>query len=182
MRFHALLFSGLSCVSSVLSIFADDAYNIDYHRSLLGVPQAETTLFHRPQASSNASLLYTISDKAVLGAVNPRDGSLLWRQALGGQPVENGARACLAATGDGKLLSGYQSDVSAWDAVDGRLVWTTSLKVEVHVQSLELVPRPGQTSQDTDVLVLAGGAPSSSTIMKIDGGTGVALWHFSDDR
>lgn len=38
--------------------------------------------------SSDAALLYTIPDKAILGALGPKDGSLVWHRSLTGQPVE----------------------------------------------------------------------------------------------
>src|SRR5271156_785894 len=103
MRFHALFPYIALYVASVYAIFTDEAYHIDYHHALLGVPERHNLLFRRPHASSNASLLYAVSDKAVLGAINPRDGALLWRQPLGGIPLETSKGASFAvAEGDGK--------------------------------------------------------------------------------
>ena len=79
MRIQAFTFVAL-CVSSSLAIFVDEVNDIDFHHALLGVPSPQSTFFHRPSSSSNASLLYTLSDRLVLGAVNPKDGSLVWRQ------------------------------------------------------------------------------------------------------
>jgi hypothetical protein len=84
MRLHALLILALSLSFPVYAIIADGAYHIDYHLALLGIPRSGNTFFHQPSASSSASLLFTISEKGVLGAVNPKDGSLVWRQSLVG--------------------------------------------------------------------------------------------------
>ena|SRR5947209_9219046 len=191
MRFHALILPALASIVSVLAIFADDAYHIDYHQALLGVPESQNTLFHRPQASSSASLLYTISNKAVLGAVNPKDGSLVWRHALAGEPVTNGTSSRLvAAQGDGKVISSFGRHVSAWDALDGKLVWTEAFPSTSHILGLEIVPSPGGQSKTgvADLIVLAGsqsatGATGSSTIIRrLAGDNGNLQWEYSDDR
>jgi ER membrane protein complex subunit 1 len=80
MRLHA----GLSLVLAALlaparAIFEDDAYHIDFHHALIGLPKRDTT-FQKPYAASKASLLYAVSEDGVVGAVNPRDGQLVWRQ------------------------------------------------------------------------------------------------------
>src|ERR1700719_4597891 len=71
-----------SCAPLALAIFADEVNHVDFHYALLGIPSAQRTFFHRPSSSSNASLLYTLSEKSFLGAVNPKDGSIVWRQNL----------------------------------------------------------------------------------------------------
>jgi outer membrane protein assembly factor BamB len=187
MRLHALLFPVLASFVSVRAIFADDAYHIDYHQALLGVPQPENTFFLRPQASSSASLLYTISHKAVLGAVNPKDGSLVWRHALAGEPVANGTSARLvAAEGDGKVISSYGPYISAWNALDGKLVWSEALASTAHFLGLEIVPNSsrGSGANVADVVALAGDehATGSSKILKLAGDNGRLIWEFSDDR
>jgi ER membrane protein complex subunit 1 len=188
MRFHALLFPVLASVVSVIAIFADDAYHIDYHQALLGVPESRNTLFHQPQASSSASLLYTISNKAVLGAVNPKDGSLVWRHALAGEPIANGTNSRLAAAqGDGKVISSFGRHVSAWDALDGKLVWTEAFPSTSHILGLETVPSLGGQSKASvaDVIALAGhqsATGSSTTIRRLAGDDGSLQWEYSDDR
>jgi outer membrane protein assembly factor BamB len=188
MRFHALLLPVLARVVSVLAIFVDDAYQIDYHQALLGIPESQNTLFHRPQASSSASLLYTISNKAVLGAVNPKDGSLVWRHALAGEPVANGTSSRLAAAqGDGKVISSFGRYVSAWDALDGKLVWMEAFPTTSHILGLEIVPTPGgqSTAGVADVIVLAGhqsATSSSATVRRLAGDDGRVQWEYSDDR
>ena len=188
MRLHALLFSVLTSVFSVLAIFADDAYHIDYHQALLGLPQSHNTFFLRPQASSSASLLYTLSNKAVLGAVNPKDGSLVWRHALAGEPVANGTSARLvAAEGDGKVISSFGRYVSAWDALDGKLVWTQAVAGSSHIIGLETVPSPnrGSSANVADVVALAGDehlAGSSTTIRRLAGDDGRSIWEYYGER
>jgi ER membrane protein complex subunit 1 len=188
MRLHALLFPVLASIVSVHAIFADDAYHIDYHQALLGVPQSQNTFFLRPQASSSASLLYTLSNKAVLGAVNPKDGSLVWRHALAGEPVTNGTSAKLvAAEGDGKVISSFGTDVSAWDALDGKLAWAQTIPGPAHILGLGIVSSPtsGSSVNVADVVALAGdehARGSSAKILKLAGGDGRLIWEHSDDR
>lgn len=188
MRLPALLFPVLASVVSVHAIFSDDAYRIDYHQALLGVPQPQNTFFLRPQTSSSASLLYTLSNKAVLGAVNPKDGSLVWRHALAGEPVANGTSARLvAAGGDGKVISSFGPDVSAWDALDGKLVWTGTVPGTAHVLGLEIVASPisGSSANTVDVVALAGvehATGSAMKILKLAGHDGGVIWEYSDDR
>src|SRR5215469_10678850 len=69
-------------ITSVLAVFPDEAYQVDYHHALLGFPQQHTTFFHQPYPNSKASLIYTLSERGVIGAVNPKDGSIIWRQFL----------------------------------------------------------------------------------------------------
>ena len=188
MRLHALLFPVLAGIVSVLAIFADDAYHIDYHQALLGIPQSQNTFFLRPQASSSASLLYTLSNKAVLGAVNPKDGSLVWRHALAGEPVANGTSARLvAAEGEGQVISSFGHHISAWDALDGKLIWAESVSSTAHILGLEIVPSlsRGSSGNVADVVALVGhqqGTGSSTTILKLAGDSGRSVWEYSDDR
>ena len=206
MRLHALLALLLSCISSVHTILADEAYQVDYHQALLGVPQVESTFFHRPSPSSSASLLYAISDKAVLGAVNPKDGSLLWRQPLAGPlptshlMVEDVVKlsgreqlntfrdaslakaALLAEDGIGILVSYYGSLVSAWDATNGKLIWQRMMPQGRHVKSAVLMQsRQNATSfSKIDVIVLSD--TDSGTVVKLDGSSGVIKWEHIDSR
>lgn len=165
MRWHGLL-AALTCLSPVANaVFADDAFHIDYHHALLGKPQPHATFLHRPQAASNASLLYTISDKAVLGAINPRDGALLWRHPLAGQPLSEASTSYLVhGDRDGQIVSGYDGTVAAWDAFDGRLIWEYRLPAGTSVAGLQTVPYSGSTTPGApqDVVVIA--APSNTSV------------------
>jgi ER membrane protein complex subunit 1 len=186
MRLHALLLAALPSLTS--AIFADDAYTIDYHEVLLGQPQSHTTFFHKPQSSSNASLLYTVSDKAVLGAVNPKDGSVLWRQALSpAGPISNATSKSflVAGLGDGQVTSGYGSNIRTWDALDGKLVWEYSLPGGHIVHGLQAAPvlrgSHGQGGQTQDVVVLTGDGHSAMVVLLAGDGSGVR-WKYSEDR
>ena len=120
----AVLILLLRFLQTSLAVHADEAYQLDLHLPLLGIPLQHATFFHRPSTSSTASLLYTLTDNGILGAVNPKDGSLLWRRSIG-----------LDGRGDlskGLLKSGLGSDIIAsvlddrlrvFDAIDGRLKW-----------------------------------------------------------
>ena len=205
MRLNALLTLFLSSVSSVHAILADEAYHVDYHHALLGIPQAETTFFHQPSASSSASLLYTISDKAILGAVNPKDGSVVWRQSLADSLPEppsvvedvvkmadeeqqkalsiGPAKAGLIAEeGSSFVVSYYGSAVSAWDAMNGKLAWQRFMPQGQHVKSAQLISsgRDVLSSSAVDVVVLHGA--EGGTITRLDGSSGAVVWEYEDRR
>lgn len=206
MRLNALLALLLSSIAPVTSILADEAYHVDYHQALLGIPQVETTFFHRPSASSSASLLYTLSDKAILGAVNPKDGSLLWRQPLAGPLPRPGlvAEEALGLSGEGRpkafkatsakkagllaedgssfVISYYGSTISAWDATNGKLLWQRVMPQQQQVQSASLVHSRSEASPLSvlDVVVLHG--TEAGTILKLDGSSGALKWEHIDSR
>lgn len=181
MRWHFPLLALLPSLTS--AIFADDAYTIDYHEALLGQPQSHTTFFQKPQSSSNASLIYTVSDKAVLGAVNPKDGSVLWRQALSSiGPVSNATSKSflVAGEGDGQVTSAFGSNVKTWDALDGKLVWEYNLPGKYTVHDLRALSVLGGTNGQ-DIVVLAGDGHSAKIVrLASDGGS--VRWEHSDDR
>jgi ER membrane protein complex subunit 1 len=203
MRLCALLTTFLSCVAVVQSILADEANHVDYHHALLGIPQAEHTFFHRPSAASSASLLYSISEKAVLGAINPKDGSLVWRHPLADAtlkpflqvetadrllddgedkaavPVRTGL---LAQDGTPFVVSYYESTVSSWDAMNGKLLWQKILPPGQHIRSAQLAPprRDGQSGSGFNVVVLYGS--DSGTIITLNGDSGAVVWEHRDTR
>lgn len=206
MRLYALLTLLLSSVTSIHSILVDEAYHVDYHQALLGIPQVDITFFHRPSASSSASLLYTISEKAILGAVNPKDGALVWRQPLAGAfqkpdlvvedvvelseeeklkalrdagPAKAGL---LAEQGSSFLVSYYGPTVSTWDAMNGKLLWQRVMPQGQHVKSAQLVPsgRDVSSSLAVDVVVLYG--TEVGAVTRLDGSTGAVMWDHEDTR
>ena len=161
------------------AIFADEAYQTDSHHALLGLPQAHTTFFHRPSAASKASLLYTLSEKLVLGAINPKDGAVIWRQRLA-DPAENYTAPGLlrAAEGGDTLVSAVSGKVQAWDATDGRLAWEWDGGDGTRVVDVALSAESGKY-----VLVLSEGEGSSSVVVKnLAADTGEILWESSDTR
>nr|KAK5440888.1 hypothetical protein LTR18_007492 [Exophiala xenobiotica] len=183
MRLYGVLSILTSFLATTNAIFADDAFHIDYSYQLLGEPQPHNTIFHKPHTSTNASLLYTISDKAVLGAVNPKDGSLLWRQALAGQPTANSSSSYLVASErDGQIISGHDRTVACWNALDGRLVWEYIVPDGTRIQGVQVVPasESSSTSASEDVVVLT--VPTHSiahaTVFCLAGdGTGLKWQH-----
>lgn len=167
----ALLFTAASAV------FIDEAWHTDYHFALLGAPKEDTTFFHQPDPTSKASLLYTLSEEGVVGAVNPRDGSLVWRQWLSHSSSPANASFLRASDGQDVVVSGFHNRVAAWNALDGRLVWEHATSGPLaDLEILELVDSeavPG--SKDT--ILLAGG--EKTVVERIDGITGTPKWTYS---
>ncbi|KAL6711510.1 hypothetical protein ACN47E_004444 [Coniothyrium glycines] len=176
MRFHAAL-ALAACLAPASAIFEDDAYHIDFHYALLGLPRPEATFFQKPYAGSKASLLYSISQNQTIGAINPKDGALVWRQHFSTD-----------TRGRGHLRSGYEQDtvisavgdrITAWSAADGRLVWETSVGSAL-VEDLEILEQEdGMTiNAAKDAIVLL--ADSTPSVKRLDGRTGRAKWAFED--
>ena len=159
----------------VQAVYEDEAYKTDFHHALLGFPQPYTTFFHRPSAASTASLLYTLSEKSVLGAVNPKDGSIIWRQQLSTVNSTQGA-LLKAEEGGGAIASATNGDVQTWNAADGRLDW--AWKGVGRIKGLELLSRTGYT----DVVVLNEEEGSKGVVRKLASGSGSVLWEHRDER
>lgn len=161
------------------AVFADEAWNTDYHHALLGQPQDETTFFNQPNPASKASLLYTLSDKGVLGAVNPRDGEIVWRQLLSHNASVFSRGSLRGGQGQDVVVSGWNRHVTAWSAGDGRLVWNVEQDGTVEdVEILELSDKLA-TSGVKDVLALTSG--DAPTVHRIDGASGDSKWKYSID-
>ena len=166
----------------VFAIFIDEAYDVDYHHALLGTPQQRSTFFHRPSAISKASLLYTISERGVLGAVNPKDGSTVWRQRLVDTASNQTFKSCLsAADGENIIFSAANGEIRGWDAADGKLVWNYAGKGEV----VDLKVLPVDKGRK-DVITLHDsshdGGRSTGFVRKLTADSGEAVWGFLDDR
>lgn len=157
------------------AIFADEAYQTDYHHALLGFPQAHTTFFHRSSFASKASLLYTLSERSVLGAINPKDGAVVWRQRLTDKTLnDTGLGLLKAGEGGDTIVSSVHGKVQSWDTTDGRLVW--EWRSDGNIRSLEI------TEGDRDVLIVSGGDNSKSVVRKLAANTGELLWEHNGDR
>ncbi|RDW72508.1 uncharacterized protein DSM5745_07680 [Aspergillus mulundensis] len=183
MRLQATLFLVASCVPSTLAIYADEVGHIDFHHALLGVPSEQSTFFQRPSSSSNAALLYTLSDKSLLGAVNPKDGALLWRQNLSRPAVTPGhdnQGLLRASGGTNAVVSALGDYVSAWSALDGKLIWE-NWSPGMPVVDLELLELEDASSAPsvTDAIALSGGKAGS--VKRLDGSTGKIKWEFHDE-
>ena len=157
------------------AIFADEAHQIDYHHALLGLPQAHSTFFHRPSPASKASLLYTLSERLVLGAVNPKDGRTVWRQQLADE-AQNQTTPSLLYTGEGgdALVTAIGGTVSSWDAADGRLKWHR--RGYGQLKSLEV------TGRAQDVFVLSKAQGLDVIVQRLAAETGAVLWEHHDPR
>ncbi|QIW94756.1 hypothetical protein AMS68_000274 [Peltaster fructicola] len=153
------------------AVFADEAFNIDYHYALLGEPQSSTTFFHRPNPESRASLLYTLSEQNVVGALNPRDGSIVWRHLLESKHTSN-TSFLRAADGADIVVSGFEQSVTAWSAADGRLAWTRSVAELRDVRVLE-------AGNSKDTIALSGG--DHPAVVRLDALTGAIKWEHKID-
>ncbi|KAI0468829.1 hypothetical protein F4859DRAFT_489047 [Xylaria cf. heliscus] len=170
----------LALPATVRAVFQDEVGDIDYHHELLGVPRRETTFFHRPRPDEKASLLYTLSDLGVLGAVNPGNGAVVWRQLLAGNNdnfTDGGDSGFLRAAEDQTwLVSAYGGAVSAWDALTGRGVWGLDFEGAVaDLEVLELTAASTTEKGDKDVLVLHREG-STTVVRRISGAEGRVVW------
>lgn len=172
-----------SCALRSTAIFADEVGHLDFHHALLGTPSPQSTFFHQPSSSSSASLLYTLSEKSIIGAVNPRDGSIVWRQDLSQlvsrQDVEGFLRA---SDGEATVVSAIGDRVNSWGASDGKLHWENKIAGSV-VKDLELLElEDGRTiNHARDVLVLSEGN-NGGLLQRLDAATGAVKWEFKDAR
>ncbi|KAH7256299.1 hypothetical protein BKA59DRAFT_467173 [Fusarium tricinctum] len=167
-----LLLLGLSSLGA--AVFQDEVGEIDFHHALIGVPQVETTFFHRPRKQDKASLLYTLSDVGVIGAVNPSTGAVVWRQQIA-DDITNGGGFLRAAEGEHWIAAAYGSRVQAWDGLTGRNVWHNEFKGEVKdLEILELTE-----SSRKDVLVLYD-EDGTTVLRRIHGTLGKVVWEFRE--
>ncbi|TRX90004.1 hypothetical protein FHL15_009105 [Xylaria flabelliformis] len=173
--FQALSLSVLLALpATVRAVFQDEVGHIDYHHELLGVPQRETTFFHRPRTEEKASLLYTLSDLGVLGAINPSNGAVVWRQLLTGN-VTDGGGFLRAAEHSTWLAGAYGSSVSAWDALTGRSVWALDFNGETKDLEVMEITEGGRK----DVLTLHQESGVTVT-RRIHGTEGHVVWEHRD--
>lgn len=187
----ALLFLFSSCIPSTQAIYPDEVNHIDYHHALLGLPTTQSTFFLKPSSATNASLLYTLSEKAILGAVNPRDGSVIWRQNVssrsgsgsGSSSAENGNASGLLRASDGvnAVVSAVGDYLSSWSALDGKLIWEnwfSNTKV-VDLELLELEDTNARAESRDSIALFSGDA---GVVRRIDGESGNVKWEYEDDR
>lgn len=164
----------LALPRAVSAVYRDEVGHLDYHHELLGVPQREATFFHRPRRDDKASLLYTLSDVGVLGAVNPSNGAVMWRQLLGGN-LTNGGGFARAGEGENWICSALGGSVHGWDAVSGRNRFWADFEGEV--KDLEVME---MTENDRkDVLALHDDA-GTTVLRRLNGKDGSVVWEFKD--
>jgi hypothetical protein len=163
---------------AVLAVFPDEAYKVDYHHALLGTPQRQNTFFHRPQESSKASLLYTLSDKLQVGAILPKDGSVVWRQQL--QAGDNSSSFLVVGDSFSSVVSGVDHEITSWRAVDGRLLWRRGDDLPGTLVDLNNLDLEDDSSGRKDILGLFDG--ETPVIQRIDCKSGKPVWQYSDSR
>lgn len=178
------LLSLLTLSNPTTAVFTDDAFHVDYHHALLGTPQSQTTFFHRPHPSTNASLLYSLSERGLLGAVNPRDGGLVWRTDLfaaagleSGDEKRSVVESFLRPVVSGDVVVGALGGLlGAWDGRSGRVVWEKRFEdgPVVDVEALEM-----EGSKTGDLIVLFG---ESEGVVRRIGGDGEVLWEYKDEK
>ncbi|KAK2748939.1 hypothetical protein FQN57_007222 [Myotisia sp. PD_48] len=164
------------------AILADEAFHIDYHHALLGTPRPDTTFFHQLSYSSIIGLLYTVSDEHILGAVNPGDGSLVWRQNLSDYTTQPRPNILLKAfEGDHAIVSAVGNDVYSWDAINGKLWWSSrSPRGPVKdIQFVEPAAKKNRVTIAQDTVVLSG--DKFGIIRRLSGDTGEINWEYKDE-
>ncbi|TWU71879.1 hypothetical protein ED733_000521 [Metarhizium rileyi] len=169
---QSALLLGLSSLAG--AVFKDEVGDIDFHYSLVGLPQAETTFFHRPRKEDKASLLYTLGDVGVLGAINPSNGELIWRQHIS-DGIANGGGHLRAPEGENWVASAHGSKVQAWNALTGRNIWEMEFKgVVKDVEILELTE-----ASRKDVLALFD-EDGVTVLRRLNGALGTVVWEFRE--
>lgn len=147
-------------------------------------PSPDSTFFLKPSAASNASLLYTLSDKLLVGAVNPRDGALVWRQNLSrsAHPPTGGAGLLRGLDGNDALVGAAGNYISSWSAQDGKVGWEKRFTegVVTDIELLELEDATA-TSGVRDTIAVAGN-DGTGIVSRLDGTTGKSLWEYKDAR
>lgn len=169
-----------ACLASVaLAVYSDEAYQIDYHHALLGVPLPSTTFFHQPFAGSKASLLYTFSEEGVLGAVNPKDGGIVWRHKLDA-PGTSRRRVLRAGEAQDTVVAAYGTTVSAWSSSDGKSAWRR--EVNGRIADVEVLEMPLGDSANGKDSVLLFESKNGCVVERLDAKTGELVWGYNDDR
>ena len=167
--------------STALGVFVDEANQIDFHQALLGIPLRESSFFHQPFAGSKASLIYTFTEEGVLGAVNPKDGSIVWRQKLeAGDDRTSTRRVLKAGENQDTVVCASGSSVSAWSSTDGRSAWQKRFAGDVvDVEVLEMPTSDNAAGKDAVVLVHNS---SGMVAQRLDANAGAVKWAYTDER
>ncbi|KAL7793724.1 hypothetical protein V8C37DRAFT_401804 [Trichoderma ceciliae] len=173
---QSALLLGLS--SLIAAIFKDEVGDADFHHALVGVPQVETTFFHRPKKDEKASLLYTLSDVGILGAVNPNTGALVWRQQIA-DGLSNGGGGggghLRAPEGENWVAAAYGQRVQSWAALSGRNLWEARFSGQV--KDLEIIELTESSRKDVLVLFEEDGV---TVLRRLHGALGTVVWEFRE--
>lgn len=171
---QSVLLLGLSALAAAAAVFKDQVGDIDFHYSLVGIPQVETTFFHRPRIEDKASLLYTLSDIGILGAVNPSNGDLVWRHQIA-HNVSGGGGFLRAPEGENWLAAAHGSSVQVWSALTGRNIWR--LDFEGEVKDLEILELTEASRKDVLALFDEHGV---TVLRRLHGALGTVVWEFRE--
>ena len=123
-------------------------------------------------------MLYTLSEKHVLAAINPKDGSIVWRQHLKDHVNRLPAlESFLKATKtENTIITAIGGTVNAWDAADGKLVW--EWETTGTVMGLEVLDIEG-SKKDLILLVEENG---KGLIRRLGAADGQLVWEHTDER
>ncbi|EFX02072.1 duf1620 domain containing protein [Grosmannia clavigera kw1407] len=193
---RSVFLAALVALPSVHATYRDEVGDIDFQYDLVGVPQEQQTFFHRPRPDDRASLLYTLSDVGVLGAVNPGSGALVWRHLLEDESDESydatttattgktytqasGHGRLAAVDGEGWLAAGLGSSVHAWAALSGRSLWWMDFAGEL--VGLDVVAGAADTAASILALFREDGPASTATVLRqLSSDDGRVLWEIRD--
>lgn len=171
-QFQSALLLGLSALGA--AIFKDEVGHIDFHHSLVGIPQREATFYHRPKLGTKASLLYTLSDLGVVGAINPATGETVWRHQISDDPSSSAGH--LRAPADEEWVATAQGPrVQAWNGLTGRNVWEAEFKGEA--RDVEVIEVTETSRKDVVVLFDEDG---TTVLRRLHGGLGTVMWEFRE--
>ena len=114
----------------------------------------------------------------MLGAINPKDGAVIWRQRLADPAQSHSSPGLLrAGEGDDTLVSAVDGKVQAWDATDGRLVWEWDGGDGTKVVDVKPSAEGGKY-----VLVLSEGEGSTFAVRELAADDGKIVWESGDSR
>ncbi len=171
---RSLLIAAIAALPLAGAVYQDEVDHIDFHHELLGVPQSETTFFHRPRLDDKASLLYSLSDVGVLGAVNPSTGAIVWRQFIS-ENITNGGGHLRAGDGESWVASALGSSVHSWNAISGRNMWWMDFRGQV--RDLEIMEMTESARKDVLALFQEEGV---TVLRRLHGIDGTVVWEFRE--
>ncbi|KFA51211.1 hypothetical protein S40293_05092 [Stachybotrys chartarum IBT 40293] len=169
---QSALVLGLSTL--VAAVFRDEVGHIDFHHALVGMPQVETTFFHRPRKEDKASLLYTLSDIGIIGAVNPASGALVWRQRIS-ENITVGGGHLRAPESENWVAAALGQRVQVWNGLTGRNIWQADFAGEV--KDLEIMEVTENSRKDVLVLFHEDNA---TILRRLHGKLGTVVWEFRE--
>ncbi|OAR00324.1 hypothetical protein LLEC1_04867 [Akanthomyces lecanii] len=171
-QFQSALLLGLSALGA--AIFKDEVGHIDFHHSLVGIPQREATFYHRPKLGTKASLLYTLTDLGVVGAINPASGETVWRHQLS-EDLSSSAGHLRAPADEEWVATAQGPRVQAWNGLTGRNGW----EVEFHGEARDVEVIEVTDTSRKDVVVLFD-EDGTTVLRRLHGGLGTVMWEFRE--